>query len=462
RPRRRARGRRRRARRPGRLRARRAPGPGLPRLREAPARHRAGRLHGGGARRPRRQVGLGPRADGRRLRAGAAGVRGGAGADRRGRQRGRGAARGRAGAAPGRPPGPAALPRVQPGDALRPGARRPQRRRAGLLGLTPVRSRPEPGRGEGGGDARAPAGRHRHRRSRRWARGLALRPDPHVRGGRAAGRDGSGVRRRGRRPASRGGEAGAGHAAVVALRALGAGRRRRRARGALHGRGRRAGTVPGPRRGDGDRRAADPRARIRRAARGGKRGRDRAEVRVPRPRCGGDREHVRHHRDGVRDDDDRLRGADPRVTDTSPLTPLSDDARLLVEAVRTLARERIAPRAAEVDHAAEFPWDAVELLRENDVFALAFPEEYGGTGTGMLTHLQAVEELSWADATVGLLLAVQGLGGLPVLLDGSEEQRQLYLPKWASGEWIAAYALTEPGAGSDAGALATRARREGD
>jgi alkylation response protein AidB-like acyl-CoA dehydrogenase len=150
------------------------------------------------------------------------------------------------------------------------------------------------------------------------------------------------------------------------------------------------------------------------------------------------------------------------VTDASPLTPLSDDGRMLVEAVRTLARERIAPRAAEVDHSAEFPWDAVELLRENDVFALAFPEEYGGTGTGMLTHLQAVEELSWADATVGLLLAVQGLGGLPVLLDGSEDQRQRYVPKWASGEWIAAYALTEPGAGSDAGALATRARRDGD
>ena len=83
--------------------------------------------------------------------------------------------------------------------------------------------------------------------------------------------------------------------------------------------------------------------------------------------------------------------------------------------MRTLARERIAPRAAEVDHTAEFPWDAVALMRENDVFALSFPEEYGGTGTGMLTHLRAVEELSWADATVGLVLAVQGLGGLPVL-----------------------------------------------
>src|SRR5437660_1652159 len=150
------------------------------------------------------------------------------------------------------------------------------------------------------------------------------------------------------------------------------------------------------------------------------------------------------------------------MTDLGRLYPQTDDQDMLVDAVRTLARERIAPRAAEVDHTAEFPWDAVELLRTNDVFALAFPEEYGGTGTGMLTHLQAVEELSWADATVGLLLAVQGLGGLPVLLDGTEEQRRRYVPKWASGEWIAAYALTEPGAGSDAGALTTRARRDGD
>jgi alkylation response protein AidB-like acyl-CoA dehydrogenase len=150
------------------------------------------------------------------------------------------------------------------------------------------------------------------------------------------------------------------------------------------------------------------------------------------------------------------------VTDTGHLHPLTEDRRMLVDAVRTLAREHIAPRAAEVDHSAEFPWDAVELMRQNDVFALAFPEEYGGTGTGTLTHLQAVEELSWADATVGLILSVQALGGLPVLLSGTDEQKQRYLPRWASGEWIAAYALTEPGAGSDAAALATRAARDGD
>ena len=134
---------------------------------------------------------------------------------------------------------------------------------------------------------------------------------------------------------------------------------------------------------------------------------------------------------------------------------MSDDRELLVEAVRTLARERIAPRAAEVDRTAEFPVGRRGAAGEH-VFALAFPEEYGGTGTGFLTHLRAVEELSWADATVGLVLAVQGLGGLPLLLAGTEEQKQAYVPRWASGEWIAAYALTEPAAGSDAQALGTR------
>jgi alkylation response protein AidB-like acyl-CoA dehydrogenase len=146
---------------------------------------------------------------------------------------------------------------------------------------------------------------------------------------------------------------------------------------------------------------------------------------------------------------------------TTTLFGQSEEQELLVGAVRTLAREHIAPRAAEVDHTAEFPWDAVELLRQNDVFALGFPAELGGTGTGTLTFLRAVEELSWADASVGLVLAVQGLGGLPVMLAGSAEQQREYVPRWASGEWIGAYALTEPGAGSDAQALTTRAVRDG-
>jgi alkylation response protein AidB-like acyl-CoA dehydrogenase len=141
--------------------------------------------------------------------------------------------------------------------------------------------------------------------------------------------------------------------------------------------------------------------------------------------------------------------------------PQSEEQELLVEAVRTLAREQIAPHAAEVDKRAEFPFGAVALLRQNDVFALAFAEEYGGTGTGTLTFLRAVEELSYADATVGLVLAVQSLGAIAIELAGSPEQKQRYLPRWASGEWISAYALTEAGSGSDARAMRTTARREG-
>jgi alkylation response protein AidB-like acyl-CoA dehydrogenase len=140
----------------------------------------------------------------------------------------------------------------------------------------------------------------------------------------------------------------------------------------------------------------------------------------------------------------------------------SEEQDLLIEAVRTLARERIAPHAAEVDKRAEFPWPAVELMRENDVFALGFAPEYGGTGTGTLTFLRAVEELSWADATVGLILAVQSLGAIAIELSGSAEQQQRYLPRWASGEWIGAYALSEAGSGSDAQAMRTTATRDGD
>jgi alkylation response protein AidB-like acyl-CoA dehydrogenase len=140
----------------------------------------------------------------------------------------------------------------------------------------------------------------------------------------------------------------------------------------------------------------------------------------------------------------------------------SEEQEMLVETVRTLARSRIAPDAARVDKQAEFPWGAVELLRENGVFALCFGEEHGGTGTGTLTFLRAVEELSYADATVGLVLAVQSLGAAAIQLAGSAEQRERYLPRWASGEWIGAYALTEAGSGSDARAMRTTARREGD
>jgi alkylation response protein AidB-like acyl-CoA dehydrogenase len=130
--------------------------------------------------------------------------------------------------------------------------------------------------------------------------------------------------------------------------------------------------------------------------------------------------------------------------------------------VRTIARERIAPRAAEIDATHEFPWDVVEVFRENDIFALFFDEQHGGLGTGTLLAMVAIEEVSKVCATSGLILAVQELGSLGLKLAGSEEQQDRYLPRLASGDWLPAYALTEAGSGSDSAAMRSTARLERD
>jgi alkylation response protein AidB-like acyl-CoA dehydrogenase len=141
---------------------------------------------------------------------------------------------------------------------------------------------------------------------------------------------------------------------------------------------------------------------------------------------------------------------------------LTPEQREIRDLVRALARERIAPRAAEIDKSAAFPWDVVELFRENGLFGTLADEEYGGVGASALMTLVSVEEISKVCATSGLILAVQELGALGLKLAGSEEQRQRFLPAIATGEKLAAYALTEPGSGSDAAAMRTEARRDGD
>src|SRR5207253_4210726 len=103
-----------------------------------------------------------------------------------------------------------------------------------------------------------------------------------------------------------------------------------------------------------------------------------------------------------------------------------------------------------------------ELYRENDIFGLFFDQEHGGLGTGTLLALVAIEEVSKVCATSGLILAVQELGSLGLKLAGSQKQKERYLPKLASGEWLSAYALTESGSGSDSAAMRTTARRDGD
>ncbi|HUE25855.1 MAG TPA: acyl-CoA dehydrogenase family protein [Solirubrobacteraceae bacterium] len=132
------------------------------------------------------------------------------------------------------------------------------------------------------------------------------------------------------------------------------------------------------------------------------------------------------------------------------------------DTIRQITRERIAPRAAEIDERAEYPRDLRELLSEQDVLGLPFETEYGGTGTGALMLNMAIEEIAKACASTALILMVQELGTLPINLFGSEELKQRFLPRCASGEWSPAFALSEPEAGSDPGGMRTRAVKDGD
>ncbi len=141
---------------------------------------------------------------------------------------------------------------------------------------------------------------------------------------------------------------------------------------------------------------------------------------------------------------------------------LTEEQLMLRDAVRVLANERIAPRAAEIDRTGEFPEDVRELLAGHDILSLPFPAAYGGVGGDLLTVCLAIEEIARVCATSSLILAVQELGGLPIVLAGSDEQKARWLPDLAAGRTLAAFALTEPEAGSDASALRTRAVRDGD
>ena len=150
------------------------------------------------------------------------------------------------------------------------------------------------------------------------------------------------------------------------------------------------------------------------------------------------------------------------MTAAPALGRLTDDQRAIRDAVRTLARERVAPRAAEIDRSATFPEDLRALLAEQGILGLPFPERFGGLGADLLTVCLAIEALSAACATTGLILAVQELGALPLLLAGTEEQLERFVPGLAAGRDLIAFALTEADAGSDAAAVRTRAIRDGE
>ncbi len=132
------------------------------------------------------------------------------------------------------------------------------------------------------------------------------------------------------------------------------------------------------------------------------------------------------------------------------------------ETISQIAREKIAPRSAEIDERAEYPWDIRKLLAEQDILGLPFPIEYGGTGTGTLMLNMAVEEIAKVDASCALILMVQELGTLPIQLYGSDELKERFLPRCATGEWSPAFALSEPEAGSDPAGMKTTAVKDGD
>jgi alkylation response protein AidB-like acyl-CoA dehydrogenase len=144
------------------------------------------------------------------------------------------------------------------------------------------------------------------------------------------------------------------------------------------------------------------------------------------------------------------------------LQHLDEDQRMFVEQVRRMVSEKVAPRAADIDKKGEFPWDLKQIFQDMGLMGLSVPEEYGGFYRGHIYVCLAVEEIARACVSSSLIVQVQSLGWEPILIGGSEEQKKKYGPSIASGEKLAAFGLTETGAGSDAAAMKTKAVRKGD
>jgi alkylation response protein AidB-like acyl-CoA dehydrogenase len=145
-----------------------------------------------------------------------------------------------------------------------------------------------------------------------------------------------------------------------------------------------------------------------------------------------------------------------------PAFALPAEHQALRESVRALADDKIAPRAAEVDRTAEFPWDVYDALVKADFHAVHIPEAYGGAGADAIATAIVIEEVARACAASSLIPAVNKLGTVPLMLSASDDLKQRYLPPVARGEAMFCYALSEPEAGSDAAAMKTRAVRDGD
>jgi len=141
---------------------------------------------------------------------------------------------------------------------------------------------------------------------------------------------------------------------------------------------------------------------------------------------------------------------------------LTQEQQLVRDTVRAFADEKVAPLAEELDRESRFPYELVAELGALGLMGLPIPEEYGGAGGDTVSYALAIEELTRIDSSVAITVAAHhSLGTLPIYYFGTEEQRRRFLPELASGAKLAAFGLTEPGAGSDAGATRTTARLEG-
>jgi alkylation response protein AidB-like acyl-CoA dehydrogenase len=141
---------------------------------------------------------------------------------------------------------------------------------------------------------------------------------------------------------------------------------------------------------------------------------------------------------------------------------LTEEQQAFRQSVRELAEDKIAPRAAEIDAEDEYPWDIDEQLVKNGFAGVSYPEEHGGAGGGAVELCLLVEEISRVCAGVSLIPAVNKLGAIPVLLAGTDEQKRLVCEGITNGEHRMSYCLTEPGSGSDAAAMRSRATKDGD
>lgn len=141
---------------------------------------------------------------------------------------------------------------------------------------------------------------------------------------------------------------------------------------------------------------------------------------------------------------------------------LTEDQIEMRDLARRIAIEKMKPLSEKYDEEGIFPWDIVEVMRQSDLFAILIPEEYDGISGKVVDLAIVTEELCAVDAGIALAFGATGLGMYPILISGSEEQKQKYLTQIAAGEQLAAFALTEANAGSDAGAIETTARKDGD